>query len=232
MLNTWTQCLGYRCNDSLHLHTLWYCPCWSCEDHPSSEIRSERLSISTTPAVLFHQRSNVGIAHAAQHIAQVREILTSSHATPSCWTLERSGSNKDAMIVYTITCYDTGHAHIVRIILDLTFEVKGFQSRPQWLYFFTREAMSVSDMQHRISPGSDRFSPVPMQVHHAEHLNAVAWIKMQWSFTWSPIMILAMLILWGSSQIWDSKWKPFHPDNTGCISLYWEAMSVSHKQHR
>ena len=39
---------------------------------------------------------------------------------------------------------------------------------------------------------------------------------MQWSCTRSPVMILAMLILWGSSQIWDSKWMPFHLGHTDC----------------
>ena len=48
--------------------------------------------------------------------------------------LQRSGSNKDAMIVYMITRYDTGHADLVRIILVLRFEVNGSQSRPHRLY--------------------------------------------------------------------------------------------------
>ena len=39
------------------------------------------------------------------------------------------------MIVYTITRYDTGHADLVRIILDLRFEVSSFAFRPHWLYF-------------------------------------------------------------------------------------------------
>ena len=38
------------------------------------------------------------------------------------------------MIVYTITRYDTAHADLVRIILDLRFEVKAFPFRPSWLY--------------------------------------------------------------------------------------------------
>ena len=83
------------------------------------------------------------------------------------------------MMVYMITHHDTGHADLVRIILDLRFEVKAFQSRPYCLYFFTREEMSVSHTQHRISPGSERFSQVLGQLHHVEHLNAVARIKMQ-----------------------------------------------------
>jgi len=38
------------------------------------------------------------------------------------------------MIVYTITRYDTAHADLVRIILDLRFEVNAFPFRPSWLY--------------------------------------------------------------------------------------------------
>ena len=49
--------------------------------------------------------------------------------------LQRSGSEKSAMIVYMITHHDTGHADLVRIILDLRFEVKAFAFRPHWLYF-------------------------------------------------------------------------------------------------
>ena len=41
------------------------------------------------------------------------------------------------MIVYVITRYDTGHADLVRIILDLRFEVKGFQYLPHCLYVVT-----------------------------------------------------------------------------------------------
>ena len=39
------------------------------------------------------------------------------------------------MLVYMITRYDTGNADLVRIILDLRFEVNAFQSGPHWLYF-------------------------------------------------------------------------------------------------
>ena len=83
------------------------------------------------------------------------------------------------MLDYMIIRNDTGHADLVRIVPDLIFEVKASPSRPHGLYFFNREAMSVSHTQHRISPGKERFSPVPMHLHHVEHLNAVARIKMQ-----------------------------------------------------
>ena len=39
------------------------------------------------------------------------------------------------MLVYTMTRFDTGHADLVRIILDVRFEVKAFPFRPNWLYF-------------------------------------------------------------------------------------------------
>ena len=39
------------------------------------------------------------------------------------------------MTVYICTHYDTGHADLVRIILDLRFEVNAFAFRPHWLYF-------------------------------------------------------------------------------------------------
>ena len=39
------------------------------------------------------------------------------------------------MMVYTITLYYSGHADLVRIILDVRFEVKAFPFRPHWLYF-------------------------------------------------------------------------------------------------
>ena len=38
------------------------------------------------------------------------------------------------MIVYMITHHDSGHADLVRIILDVRFEVKAFPFRPNWLY--------------------------------------------------------------------------------------------------
>ena len=118
MLNTWTFWLGLRCKARVHDHPLWYWPCWSCEDHAWPEIRSECLSILT------------GIAHAAQVIARVSEMLTISHDSSSCWTLERGGLDWDEMIVFTITHYDTGQADLVRIMLDLRFEVNAFPSYP------------------------------------------------------------------------------------------------------
>ena len=39
------------------------------------------------------------------------------------------------MIVYMTIRNDTGHADLVRIILDLRFEVNAFPFRPNWLYF-------------------------------------------------------------------------------------------------
>jgi len=136
-------------NDRVHDHPLWYWPCWSCEDHPRSDIRRECLAISNTLAVFSYLRSNVGTAHAAQVISRVSEMLISPNATPSWWPHERTGSDKDAMTVCTIIHYDTGHADLVRIILDLRFKVNVFPSWPHWLYFFTLEAMSVSHTQHR-----------------------------------------------------------------------------------
>ena len=74
-----------KCNERWHDHPLWYWPSWTCEDYPRSEIRSECLSISTSLPVLFHLRDNRSIAHAAQAIARVSEMLTRSHATSSCF---------------------------------------------------------------------------------------------------------------------------------------------------
>ena len=203
------------------------------------------------------------------------------------------------MILYMITHHDTGQADLVRIMLDLRFGIGAFQFQAHWLYFFTWEAMSVSHTQHRLSLGSVRCSPDPMQLHHIwvielsglekdativytmtchntgllilwessqiwdlelmpfnlkhtdsmfspekqsrdrtrsagyrsgqwdahqipcnfimfEHLNVVPRIKVQWAITWSPNIILAKLILRGWSQIWDSKWMPFHLNLIAC----------------
>ena len=152
MLNTWTSLLGKCCNGRLYVHTWWYWPCWSSEDHPRSDICGDSLSISTKLTVLFHLRSNVGIADAAQVIVRVREMLTSSHANTWCWLLERSGLEKDAMVVYISTRCNTGHADLVRITLDLRFGMNAFQSLAHCVYVVTWEAMSVSQRQHRSSP--------------------------------------------------------------------------------
>ena len=42
---------------------------------------------------------------------------------------------KNAMIVYMITHHDSRHADLVRITLELRFEVNAFPFRPHWLYF-------------------------------------------------------------------------------------------------
>jgi len=155
--------------------------------------------MSPTLIVLFHLRSNVGIAHAAQVIARVSEILISFHATPSFWTLQRSRSDKHAMIVYKITPYDNGHADLVRIIPDLRFEVKVFPSRPHLLYFpLLRSNVGIAHAAQDIARVREILTSSHAP-HYVEHLNAVARIKVQWSCTRSPVMILAMLILWGSS---------------------------------
>ena len=57
---------------------------------------------------------------------------------------------------------------------------------------------------------------IPCNFIMFEQLNVVAWIKMQWSCTRWPVIILDMLILWGSSQIWVTRWIPFHLDHTDC----------------
>ena len=95
------------------------------------DLTFEVNAFPSRPHLLYFPllRSNVGIAHAAQVIARVSEILTSSHAPPSFRTLEHSRSDKDAMIVYTSTQYDYGHADLVKVILDLKFEEKAFQCR-------------------------------------------------------------------------------------------------------
>ena len=65
-----------------------------------------------------------------------------------------------------ITHYDTGQAELVRIVPDLRFGIHIFQSQAHWLYVFNWEAMSGSHSQHRLSLGSVRCSPDPMQLHH------------------------------------------------------------------
>jgi len=119
------------------------------------------------------------------------------------WIIEIGILDKDAMILYMITHYDTGQADLVMIMLDLRFEINAFQSQAHWLYVFTWEAMSVSHLQRRLSLGSVRCSPDPMQLHHVWTIERSGLDKdAMIVYTMTCVIILDMLILWGSSQIW------------------------------
>ena len=148
------------------------------------------------------------------------------------WTIERSGLDKDAMIVYTMTCHNTGHADLVRIIPDLSHKVNAFQSQAHWLYVFTWEAMSVSHLQRRLSLGSVRCSPDPMQLHHV------------WTIERSGLDKDAMIVYTmtchntGHADLvriipdLSHKVNSF-PSRPHWLYLFsWEAMSVLHAQHR
>ena len=102
----------------------------------------------------------------------------------------------------------------MRIIPDLRFGINAFQSQAHWLYFFTWEAMSVSHSQHRLSPGSVRCLPDPMQLHHVWAMELSGLEKDAMIVYTMTCHDTGLLILWESSQIWDSELMPVNLKHT------------------